>query len=185
MRTYRETLLPNVPLYFDAGRFFMVVRSAVNDLRIKFLQSGRIREAEDMSAGFRLGPLPESERWKEGSYIVSATGGDVLFVVGDDAFDFDPPETVEIEPAENVDDADDVVLTAGPDLVAAQNLNRKSVTISSLDTNTNVIRVGGSNVAANRGAPLYPGGAVTLAVMGEVYAIGTVGETVAISEETN
>jgi hypothetical protein len=80
-----------------------------------------------------------------------------------------------VAPGATLESAADVAIPAtSSDIVFAGDPNTKAVTVTSLDTNTDVIRVGETGaVGAARGHPLYPGDSVTLATTATVRAYNT------------
>jgi hypothetical protein len=74
-----------------------------------------------------------------------------------------------------IETASDVSIPAtSAAIVLAGDPDTKAVTVTSLDTNTDVIRVGETGgVGATRGHPLYPGDSVTLATTATVRAYNT------------
>lgn len=80
-----------------------------------------------------------------------------------------------VQPGNTFETANDVSIAGtSSDLVFAGDPDTRAVVVTSLDTNTDVIRVGVSGgVGASRGHPLYPGDSITLATTQAIHAYNT------------
>lgn len=78
----------------------------------------------------------------------------------------------EIQPPDTVATVADVTVTAGAAAasVLAQNSARKKALISSPTTNSQLIRIGDSNIGASRGTPLLQGQSIELETSAAIYA---------------
>lgn len=83
--------------------------------------------------------------------------------------------TATVEPGNTIETSTDVSIAAtSTAIVFAGDPDTRAVIVTSLETNTDVIRVGAAGaVGAARGHPLYPGDSVTLATDAEVRAYNT------------
>jgi hypothetical protein len=80
-----------------------------------------------------------------------------------------------VDPGNTLETAADVSIAAtSADVVFAGDANTRSVTVTSLDSNNAVIRVGElGSVGPTRGHPLYPGDSLTLATTQAIHAYNT------------
>jgi len=80
--------------------------------------------------------------------------------------------------------ADKSMLATATTIILAANAARKTVTISNLDGNAEILRIGDVNVGAAQGVQLLPGQSVTIETEAEVYGYnpGAAAQSVGIAE---
>ena len=90
-----------------------------------------------------------------------------------------------LKPSDTLSTTSDVAVTDnGKSSLSSSNVNRRKIQVKNLAANTNVFRIGDTNITATRGRELSPGESITLHTTAEVFAhqIGT-GESLSLTEE--
>lgn len=115
-------------------------------------------------------------------------------VHGDGDYDRPIPDTVNVSvstpSAKGIETAPDVTVSgttnATADVIAAANTNRVRIVLTALDTNDQILRIGGADVDADEGIQLAAGQSVALLTTAEILGCEEVAGTNAVSvfEET-
>jgi hypothetical protein len=182
MKTFIYTILngaevqiqqPGVFVYLKSSAAELIVTDNVNGFDVPMSQGDNLRVKKQFTA-LQL-------KNNSGANITATV------VIGDVGEDFtkSPPTSLTVAVSGAIDTLADVALAAASTtLIAAANLSRKEIIISSLITNAQILRIGDVGAGAANGIPLPPGATITIDCTAAVYGFnpGAAVETVAVME---
>lgn len=149
------------------GIFFYVVTAAAALTIRADGPANTVNKFIGVGSGFRFGPADDTQRWRY-LRIDSATAQNVTLIVGDDAVEIANAVTIAglvqvvQAAATGMQSIADVSVNATTQAAIAANLNRRSITIGNISTNTASFRVAEAGAAAaNRGDEIQPGMSIT------------------------
>ncbi len=162
MGDINRTLTANEGQEVAAKGGFIFVASSTGEVEITVdgetekLKQGDAREYAAGFNGFRLTDA-------------SGAANTVRLVVGEGVFRrSEVSGSVSIDPGGVFDSVTDQIIFTSSSTTIAANSARKKLLISSLDTNTVILRVGDSGVGSNNGILLHPGATIELETSAEV-----------------
>lgn len=167
MSTVNLTFAGGETKRLPGGIFLLLITTtAAIDLQFFRRNSPIGAKIEAVSAGFHMGPFAEEKAFDyiEVTSAVAQTIKAFVTDLAEAAYNVISGNvtTSPVVPTQRPSQTDVAVATGAAAVqIAAANANRVSIIVSALSANPDTVRVGGPDVAANKGTPLQPGLAAT------------------------